>query len=407
MSRFCLPRDIYHGKGCLEELKNLKGKKAILVVGGGSMKRQGFLDKAVNYLKEGGMEVQLFEGVEPDPSVETVMKGAEAMRAFEPDWIVAMGGGSPIDAAKAMWAFYEYPEISFEDLITPFSFPELRQKAKFAAIPTTSGTATEVTAFSVITNYQTGVKYPLADFNITPDVAIVDPALAATMPKKLTAHPDLVAGLPVKQVAYTGMDALTHAIEAYVSTLNGPFTDPLALQAIEMVLDYLPGSYKCDMVAREQMHYAQCLAGMAFSNALLGIVHSMAHKTGAAFSTGHIPHGCANAIYLPYVIKYNAKDAVAAKRYAEIARRMGLAGTSEQALINSLVEKIDEFNVRLNIPKTLKDFGINEEEFKEKVDKIAELAVGDACTGSNPRAIDPAAMAKLLTCTYYGTEVDF
>ena len=353
MSRFCLPRDIYHGKGCLEELKNLKGKKAILVVGGGSMKRQGFLDKAVNYLKEGGMEVQLFEGVEPDPSVETVMKGAEAMRAFEPDWIVAMGGGSPIDAAKAMWAFYEYPEISFEDLITPFSFPELRQKAKFAAIPTTSGTATEVTAFSVITNYQTGVKYPLADFNITPDVAIVDP--------------DLVAGLPVKQVAYTGMDALTHAIEAYVSTLNGPFTDPLALQAIEMVLDYLPGSYKCDMVAREQMHYAQCLAGMAFSNALLGIVHSMAHKTGAAFSTGHITHGLANAMYLPYVIKYNAKDPVAAKRYAEIARFVGLGGASEKALINSLCEKINEFNVILNIPATLKNFGIKEDEFKEKI----------------------------------------
>ena len=393
MSRFCLPRDIYHGKGCLEELKNLKGKKACLVVGGGSMKRQGFLDRAVNYLKEGGMEVRLIEGVEPDPSVETVMKGAEVMREFEPDWIVAMGGGSPIDAAKAMWVFYEYPEVSFEDIITPFSFPELRQKAKFAAIPSTSGTATEVTAFSVITNYQTGVKYPLADFNITPDVAIVDP--------------DLVSGLPVKQVAYTGMDALTHAIEAYVSTLNGPFTDPLALQAIEMVLDYLPASYHCDMVAREQIHYAQCLAGMAFSNALLGIVHSMAHKTGAAFSTGHIPHGCANAIYLPYVIQYNAKDPVAAKRYAEIARRMGLPGTSEKALINSLIEKIDDFNVRLNIPKTLKDFGINEDEFKEKVDKIAELAVGDACTGSNPRAIDPAAMAKLLTCTYYGTEVDF
>ncbi len=216
MSRFCLPRDIYHGKGCLEELKNLKGKKAILVVGGGSMKRQGFLDRAVEYLKEAGMEVQLFEGVEPDPSVETVMKGAEAMRAFEPDWIVAMGGGSPIDAAKAMWAFYEYPDVTFEDLCIPFNFPELRQKAKFAAIPSTSGTATEVTAFSVITNYQTGVKYPLADFNITPDVAIVDP--------------DLVAGLPVKQVAYTGMDALTHAIEAYVSTLNGPFTDPHSQQ---------------------------------------------------------------------------------------------------------------------------------------------------------------------------------
>ena len=213
--------------------------------------------------------------------------------------------------------------------------------------------------------------------------------------------------MPAKQVAYTGMDALTHAIEAYVSTLNCPFTDPLALQAIEMVLEYLPASYNGNKVAREQMHYAQCLAGMAFSNALLGIVHSMAHKTGAAFSTGHIPHGCANAIYLPYVIKYNAKDPVAAGRYAEIARRMGLEGTSQQALINSLCEKIDSFNVKLNIPKTLKEFGINEEEFKEKVAKIAELAVGDACTGSNPRAIDPANMEKLLTCTYYGTEVDF
>lgn len=393
MARFTLPRDIYHGEGALEELKNLKGKKAIVVVGGGAMKRQGFLAKVEDYLKEAGMEVALFEGVEPDPSVETVMKGAKAMQEFEPDWIVAMGGGSPIDAAKAMWAFYEYPEITFEDLITPFSFPELRQKAKFAAIPSTSGTATEVTAFSVITNYQTGVKYPLADFNITPDIAIVDP--------------DLVAGLPVKQVAYTGMDALTHAIEAYVSTLNGPFTDPLALQAIEMVLDYLPASYRCDMDAREQMHYAQCLAGMAFSNALLGIVHSMAHKTGAAFSTGHIPHGCANAIYLPYVIQYNAKDPVAAKRYAEIARRMGLPGTSEKALINSLIAKIDAFNVELGIPKTLREFGINEEEFKEKISNIAKLAVGDACTGSNPRSITPAEMEKLFTCTYYGTEVDF
>ena len=393
MSRFCLPRDIYHGKGCLEELKNLKGKKAILVVGGGSMKRQGFLDKAVNYLKEGGMEVQLFEGVEPDPSVETVMKGAEAMRAFEPDWIVAMGGGSPIDAAKAMWAFYEYPEISFEDLITPFSFPELRQKAKFAAIPTTSGTATEVTAFSVITNYQTGVKYPLADFNITPDVAIVDPAL--------------VAELPVKQVAYTGMDALTHAIEAYVSTLNCSYTDPLALKAIEMVFDYLPASYSSKMQARAKLHDAQCLAGMAFSNALLGIVHSMAHKTGAAFSTGHITHGLANAMYLPYIIKYNAKDPVAAKRYAEIARFVGLGGASEKALINSLCEKINEFNVILNIPATLKDFGIKEDEFKEKIATISENAVGDACTGSNPRTIDPATMERLFTCIYYGTEVDF
>ena len=393
MSRFTLPRDIYHGKGCLEELKNLKGNKAILVVGGGSMKRQGFVDRAMNYLKEAGMEVKLFEGVEPDPSVETVMKGAKAMQEFEPDWIVAMGGGSPIDAAKAMWTFYEYPDTTFEDLITPFNFPRLRNKAHFAAIPSTSGTATEVTAFSVITDYNTGIKYPLADFEITPDVAIVDA--------------DLVEKLPAKQVAYTGMDALTHAIEAYVSTLNCPFTDPLAIKAIEMVFDYLPSSYAGNQTAREQMHTAQCLAGMAFSNALLGIVHSMAHKTGAAFSTGHITHGLANAMYLPYVIRYNAKDPIAAKRYADIARKVGLPGTSDQALINSLCRKIDDFNTKLNIPKTLKEFGIIETEFKEKIAKIAELAVGDACTGSNPRSITPAEMEKLFTCVYYGTEVDF
>jgi len=393
MSRFTLPRDVYYGKNSLEELKNITGKKAILVVGGGSMKRFGFLDKAVCYLQEAGMEVKLFENVEPDPSVETVMKGAEAMKEFQPDVIVAMGGGSPIDAAKAMWAFYEYPDVTFEELCIPFNFPTLRQKAKFVAIPSTSGTATEVTAFSVITNYQTGVKYPLADFNITPDIAIVDPVIAETMPAKLVAH--------------TGMDALTHSIEAYVSTLNGPFTDPLALKAIEMVFDYLPDSFDGDMDAREQMHYAQCLAGMAFSNALLGIVHSMAHKTGAAFSTGHIPHGCANAIYLPYVIKYNAKDKTAEKRYAQIAKSLNLEGSTDKALVNALCAKIDEYNVKLNIPKTLKDFGINEDEFKEKVSKIAQLAVDDACTGSNPRPITPAEMEQLLTCTYYGTLVTF
>ena len=229
MGRFTLPRDIYHGANCIEELKNLKGSRAFLVVGGGSMKRQGFLQKIQGYLQEAGMEVHTFEGIEPDPSVETVMKGAQQMQEFQPDWIIALGGGSPIDAAKAMWAFYEYPDITFQDLITPFSFPELRQKAKFAAIATTSGTATEVTAFSVITDYATGVKYPLADFNITPDIAFVDS--------------DLVQGLPPKQVAYTGMDALTHAIEAYVSTVHCPFTDALALKAIEMVFDYLPASY--------------------------------------------------------------------------------------------------------------------------------------------------------------------
>lgn len=388
MGRFTLPRDLYWGKGALENLKNLKGKKAVLVLGGGSMKRFGFVDKVVAYLKEAGIETRLFENVEPDPSVETVMSGAAMMREFEPDWIVAMGGGSPIDAAKAMWAFYEYPDCTFEQLITPFSFPELRQRAKFCAIPSTSGTATEVTAFAVITDYQKGIKYPLADFNITPDVAIVDPELAETMPKSLT--------------AYTGMDALTHAIEAYVSTLHCTFTDPLALKAISIVMNDLIKSYDGNMTSREEMHYGQCLAGMAFTNALLGIVHSMAHKTGAVFSTGHITHGLANAMYLPYVIKYNAKVEEAKARYIEIAKSIGLEPTVE-----ALCTKIVELNNYMGIPNTLKEFGVIEEEFKEKIATISANAVDDACTGSNPRPIDPATMEKLFTCIYYGTEVDF
>ena len=261
MARFTLPRDLYHGPNALEALKTLPGKRAMICVGGGSMKRFGFLDRAEAYLKEVGMEVELFEGIEPDPSVETVMKGAAAMEKFQPDWIVAIGGGSPIDAAKAMWIKYEYPDITFEDMCKVFGIPPLRRKAHFCAISSTSGTATEVTAFSIITDYEKGIKYPIADFEITPDVAIVDPELAHTMPKKLVAH--------------TGMDAMTHAIEAYVSTANCDFTDPLALHAIEMIqARSRRQSYNGDMEKRDAMHNAQCLAGMAFSNALLGIVHS-------------------------------------------------------------------------------------------------------------------------------------
>ncbi|MCI5728641.1 MAG: iron-containing alcohol dehydrogenase [Clostridia bacterium] len=403
MGRFTLPRDLYHGKGSLEMLKTLGGKKAILVVGGGTMKRMGFLDKAVSYLQEGGMEVKLFEGVEPDPSVETVMKGAAAMQEFQPDWIVAMGGGSPIDAAKAMWAFYEYPETTFEDLITPFSFPTLRQKAKFCAIPSTSGTATEVTAFAVITDYAKGIKYPLADFNITPDVAIVDPALAETMPAKLTAH--------------TGMDAMTHAIEAYVSTMNCNYTDPLALHAIKMIHADLKKSYDGDMDARDRMHDAQCLAGMAFSNALLGIVHSMAHKTGAAFTGGHIIHGCANAMYLPKVIKYNSKDATAAERYAQIADFLALGGNTVEEKVDLLIAELRKMNDALNIPQAIKNYGpggvkaetsiIDEKEFLEKLPTVAANAIGDACTGSNPRQPSQEEMEKLLKACYYDLEIDF
>lgn len=396
MARFTLPRDLYHGKGSLAELKNLTGKKAIIVVGGGSMKRFGFLDKAINYLKEAGMEVSLFENVEPDPSVETVMKGADAMREFEPDWIVSMGGGSPIDAAKAMWAFYEYPDTTFEDLIIPFNFPTLRTKAKFCAIPSTSGTATEVTAFSVITDYHKGIKYPLADFNITPDVAIVDPDLAETMPAKLTAH--------------TGMDAMTHAIEAYVSTLHCDYTDPLAMHAIRMIHEYLKPSYDGNMDARDKMHNAQCLAGMAFSNALLGIVHSMAHKTGAAYSGGHIVHGCANAMYLPKVIKFNSKNEEAAKRYADIATALSLKGNTTTELVDALIEELNQMNRSLNIPSCIKEYEdgiIDEKEFIEKLPEVAANAISDACTGSNPRIPTQEEMEKLLKACFYNEEINF
>ena len=396
MGRFTLPRDLYHGKGSLAELANLEGKKAIVVVGGGSMKRFGFLDKAVGYLKDAGMEVQLFENVEPDPSVETVMRGAKAMQEFEPDWIVAMGGGSPIDAAKAMWVFYEYPEESFENIIQPYSFPKLRKKAKFCAIPSTSGTATEVTAFSVITDYEKGIKYPLADFNITPDVAIVDPELAEKMPQKLTAH--------------TGMDAMTHAIEAFVSTIHCDYTDPLALYAIGMIHKLLEASYNGDMDARDHMHNAQCLAGMAFSNASLGIVHSMAHKTGAAFSGGHIVHGCANAMYLPKVIKYNSKVKEAAERYAKIASYIGLKGNTTEELVDALIATLKEMNAKLAIPTCIKEYEggiIDEKEFNDKLKDVAALAISDACTATNPRVPTQEEMEKLLHACYYDEEIDF
>ena len=369
------------------------------------MKRFGFLDKIVGYLEEAGMEVKLFEGIEPDPSVDTVMKGAAVMAEFEPDWIVAVGGGSPIDAAKAMWIKYEYPEITFEEMCVVFGIPELRKKARFCAIPSTSGTATEVTAFSVITDYEKGIKYPLADFEITPDVAIVDPDLAETMPQKLVAH--------------TGMDAMTHAVEAYVSTANCDFTDPLALHAIKMIQNDLVPSYNGDMDKRASMHNAQCMAGMAFSNALLGIVHSMAHKTGAVFEAygAHIIHGAANAMYLPKVIAFNAKNETAKARYGVIADAMNLGGANDDEKVALLIQFLRGMNDKLNIPQCIKNYGadsyptengfVPEEVFLEMLPEIAANAIADACTGSNPRIPTQEEMEKLFKCCYYDTEVDF
>lgn len=403
--RFTLPRDVYHGRGSLAALKSFKGKKAMICVGGGSMKKFGFLQKAEDYLKEAGFEVKLYEGIEPDPSVETVMKGAQAMLDFGPDWIIAIGGGSPIDAAKAMWIKYEYPECTFEDMCKVFGLPELRKKAHFCAISSTSGTATEVTAFSIITDYQKGIKYPIADFEITPDVAIVDPELAETMPKKLVAH--------------TGMDAMTHAIEAYVSTAHCEYTDSLAIHAIELIQNNLVKSYNGDMAARAVMHDAQCMAGMAFSNALLGIVHSMAHKTGAIFADhgAHIIHGAANAMYLPKVIAYNAKDPQALVRYGVIADYMKLGGSSDQEKVQLLIKYLRGMNDDLNIPHCIAHYGpdsyptekgfVPESVFLERLPSIATNAIGDACTGSNPRQPNQEEMEKLLKCCYYDLDVDF
>lgn len=404
MGRFTNPRDLYFGEGARHEVKNLKGKRAVIVSGGSSMRRGGFLDDVENDLKSAGFEVAHIEGVESDPSVETVMNGAAKMSEFQPDWIIAIGGGSPIDAAKAMWIKYEYPETTFEDMCKVFGLPELRTKAHFCAISSTSGTATEVTAFSIITDYQKGVKYPIADFQITPDVAIVDP--------------ELTYGMPVKLVAHTGMDALTHAIEAYVSTVASMYTDGDALHAIREIVEWLPKSYTGDKVARQHMHDAQCIAGIAFSSGLLGIVHSMAHKTGAAFSGGHIIHGCANAMYLGKVIQFNARDERAKSRYAFIAKEiLHLEGNTEDELVEALVQKIRSINDALDIPQGIKNYGeggtksetsiIDEKEFFEKAPEVARLAIEDACTLSNPRKPTQEEMEQLLKCVYFDLPVEF
>lgn len=388
MQRFTIPRDLYFGEDAVDYLKNAKGSKAIIVIGSERLIKDGTVPKVKENLKEANIETRVFCGVENDPSVETVRKGVEMMNEFNPDLIIGIGGGSPIDAAKAMWIFYEYPEFTFEEAAKPFNLPELRQKAKFIAIPTTSGTATEVTSFSVITDNETGVKYPIADYNITPDIAIVDTNLVQTMPKSL--------------VANTGMDALTHAIEAYVSNARNPITDALAMKSIEMVVANLYDSFEGKNQARKDMHIAQNLAGMAFSNAILGIVHSMAHKTGKIFD---IPHGLANAIYLPAAIQFNAKTAKYA--YADIARRLGLVGNTEDELVESLVKLVKDLRDKMGMANSLKEFGISEEMFRENLDSISETSVADPCTGTNPREISVEEMKNLFEAVYYGEDVNF
>ena len=411
------PEKVYFKKGCmpvaLDELGTVMGKKRCFIVTDSFLYKNGYTKPIEDKLDQMGIVHTCFSDVAPDPSLASAKAGAKAMTAFEPDCIIALGGGSAMDAGKVMWMLYENPDADFSDMSMDFldirkrvyTFPKMGKKAYFVAIPTSSGTGSEVTPFAIITDQDTGVKWPLADYELLPDMAIVDTNNMMSAPKGLTRA--------------SGIDVMTHAIEAYVSTANCDFTDPLALHAIKMIQNDLVDSYNGDMAKRDSMHNAQCLAGMAFSNALLGIVHSMAHKTGAAFADygAHIIHGAANAMYLPKVIAFNAKDETAKKRYGDIADFMGLGGDSLDEKVALLIAYLRRMNDDLKIPHCIKNYGadsypaeqgfVPEEVFLERLPEIAANAILDACTGSNPRQPSQEEMEKLLKCCYYDTEVDF
>jgi alcohol dehydrogenase class IV len=374
---FRVPKDIVFGENALEYLSTLEGKKATLVTGGSSMKRFGFLDEAKAQLEKAGMEVSIVDGVEPNPSVETVLRGGKEMAEFGPDWIIAIGGGSALDAAKIMWVFYEYPDSKFEDLVAG-KFPQLRKKAKFIAIPSTSGTASEITAFSVITDTENHIKYPLVSYEITPDIALLDPALPAKMPAHITAN--------------TGMDVMTHAIEAFVSTNATSYTDPMAMESIKLVYDNLPLAYeKADhMEARNHMHNASTLAGMAFTNSSLGLVHSLAHKIGGEMG---ITHGLANAVLLPYIVEYNKK---ATDKFSQLEKSMGKS---------DLVASLKELNKKVGIPTSLREINevdMSEAKFNEVLDRMSKNAFEDPCTLTNPRQSSVEDVKEIYKAAYYG-----
>jgi len=378
MSKLFVAAEVFHGPGSLEELKNIKGKKAFVVTGGSSMKKSGTLDKAIAFLNEAGIETVIFDGVEEDPSSATSFKGAEAMREFQPDWIVGLGGCSAIDAAKTMWIFYEHPETEFDSLIKPFSVPTLRNKAKFIAIPSTSGTGTETTGLAVITDRDKGVKYPIVSYELTPDVAIIDGEICASMPAHVTSN--------------TGLDALTHCVEAYVSNIEDNFADVLAKGGLEIVFDNLEEAVKnpSNIAARQNMHDASFMGGLAFNNAWLGIVHSLSHQVGALYG---IPHGCANAIFLPNVIRYNA---TATDKYPALAKVIG-GETAED-----LAQAIEGLRKNVNNISSIKEFGISQEDWNKNLDYIAGNALIDPCTGFNPRVPSVEDLKNIYNACYLG-----
>ena len=409
MQWFKVPEKIYFEAGSISYLEKMRNVERVFIVTDEGMDKLGYVDRILYHLRkrENDVHCEIFNEVESDPSFDTINKGVAAMRNFNPDTIIALGGGSPIDAAKGMWLFYENPDADPEGLKLKFmdirkrayKFPDMGKKAKMVAIPTTSGTGSEVTSFAVITDKKRNKKYPLADYELTPDVAIIDPDLVMSLPKTVTAD--------------TGMDVLTHALEAYVSVMASDYTDGLAEKAAELVFKNIKEAYEHgdNKIAREKMHNASTIAGMAFTNAFLGVCHSMAHKIGAEF---HLPHGRINAILLPYVVRYNASKPtkfvswpkyeyyIADQKYADIAKRIGLKADTVEEGVNSLIQGIKDLNNALNIPKSFKEVGVNENEFLAKVDLLADRAFEDQCTTVNPRVPLVSEIKQILLDSYYG-----
>jgi len=412
MQWFKIPEKIYFEAGSISYLEKMPEITKAFIVTDESMVKLGYVDKILYHLRKRSDYVhsEIFADVEPDPSFETIKRGVAAMNSFEPDVIIALGGGSAIDAAKGMWLFYEHPDADVEGMKLKFmdirkrtyKFPKLGVKSKLVAIPTTSGTGSEVTSFAVISDKVKNMKYPLADYELTPDVAIIDPDLVMTLPKSITAD--------------TGMDVLTHAIEAYVSNMASDYTDGLSEKAVELVFNYLQEAYEHgdNKEAREKMHNASCIAGMAFTNAFLGLNHSIAHKLGGEF---HIPHGKANAIILPYVIKYNStlptkfvsfpkyEYFIADKKYADLARKLGLKANTNEEGVKSLIKAVQELNANINEPKSLQEAGIDEKEFLAKLDDLADKAFSDQCTSANPRVPLVPEIKQIMLDAYYGKEI--
>ncbi|NOU62214.1 iron-containing alcohol dehydrogenase [Marinifilum caeruleilacunae] len=382
MAKFIVPKEIFHGLGSIENLKELKGKKAVIVIGGNSVRANGSLKRTENYLKEAGISSVIFSGVEADPSIDTVKKGADFFLQEQPDVIVGLGGCSAIDAAKAMWVYYEYPESTLEELAAPFAVKKMRNKAYFVAIPSTSGTGTEITGLSVITDKEKGTKYPIVSHELTPDVAIVDGELCESMPAHVTAN--------------TGLDALSHGVEAFVSNIADRYNDSLAKGAIELVFENLPKAYAKpnDKEARQAMHDASCMAGMAFTNVWLGIVHSMSHQIGGTFG---IPHGCGNAILMPNVTRFNAK---VTDKYEELAALFGKSTAEDFA------QEIEALRSKVGVVGSIKEYGVSQEEWDAKLDILTENAMKDPCTLFNPRKPKFEEIKAIYQACYDGVRVD-